>query len=130
MLALASCLTLFSSTSVAEDPPVFVGRVVSAAGVIQPQLADSSVRISLPPIFAGWSCYFDETQQLGRVYLKRITCGGKWGFVDTFVSCDYKHRRGDGMLKLRPPVDGTPKSADASENVTISLGCAYYHDPY
>jgi hypothetical protein len=121
-------LGLPSSTTVAEAPPVFVGLVNSSAGDAELHLADTSVPIPLPAIFSGWRCYFDDTQQLGPCYVKRIICGGRWGFVDTFVSCDPKHRRADGMLKLRPPRDGTAKSADATEDVTIRLGCAYYHD--
>ena len=85
----------------------------------------AAVSVPLPAVFSGWSCYVGDTQRQGSAYLKKITCGGKWGFVDTFVSCDAKNRRSGSALRLRQPIAGTKQEIDAAEKVTISVGCQY-----
>lgn len=60
----------------------------------------------------------DAAQRRGL--FKTITCGGKWGFVDAFVSCDSKHRKASAQLRLRQPA-----RQDAASKVTIGVVCGY-----
>jgi hypothetical protein len=120
-------LLLFSSGATAERPPFFEGTVIFKGGETRLDLTDDTkaVSIPLPSIFAGWGCYVADTQRSGPAYVKKITCGGKWGFVDTFATCSTKSREGMALLRLRQPVVGSKQDADAAEKVTISVGCGY-----
>ena len=97
-----------------------------AGGETHLDLADAvATPISMPPVFAGWGCYIGDTQRIGNGYTKRITCGGRWGFVETFATCDSKHPDATSILRLRQAIDGTKQEVDAAEKVTISVGCGY-----
>ena len=110
----------------AERRPIFVGAVIFAGGETRLDLADATATpLSLPPVFAGWGCYVGDTQRVGSGYTKRTTCGGRWGFVETFVTCDAKHPDATSILRLRQPIDSTKQEVDAAEKVTITVGCGY-----
>ena len=82
-------------------------------------------RSQLPAVFTGWKCYIGDTERLGPSFVKKVTCGGPWGFVDTFVTCGPKHRIGEAVLRLRQPIAGTKEEADAAEKLTLSAASAY-----
>jgi hypothetical protein len=115
----------FSSSAEAERAPVFEGAVIFSGGETKLDLTDALATVPLPPDFVGWTCYIDGTQRNGPAYFKLITCGGKWGFVDTFVSCDSKHRNDSAKLRLRQPIAGDKAARAAAEKVTIGVVCGY-----
>ena len=124
-LALLGIVAPLGSAARADKAPLFEGAVLFAHGRTRLDLTDHLERVSVPEVFAGWTCYIDATQRNGAAYVKQITCGGKWGFVDTFVSCDPKHRRGDATLRLRQPINGTLEQMNAAEKLSISVMCSY-----
>jgi hypothetical protein len=113
-------LLFLSSPLQAERAPTFEGAVIFSGGETRLDLTDALATVPLPPVFAGWTCYIDGTQKTGPTYFKTITCGGKWGFVDAFVLCGPKQRKGSAQLRLRQPA-----SQDAAEKVTIGVVCGY-----
>jgi hypothetical protein len=113
------------SAAPADEPPIFVGGVVSAHGETTLYLTDEITPLSVPPIFAGWACYIGDTQRKSGAYIKQITCGGPWGFVDAFVSCEPKHRQDHAIVRLRQPIDRSKQQIDAAEKLTITVGCGY-----
>jgi len=118
-------MSLCANVTLAATAPIFVGEVASSGSETRLNLSDSLSSISLPPVFAGWLCYFDETQRVGRAFTKKITCGGKWGFVDAFASCDSNHRHSFASLRLRQPIADSKGDSDAADKVVITLGCGY-----
>ena len=117
---------LRSPATEAERTPFFAASVIFAGGETNLALTDSdATRINLPPAFDGWGCYIGDTQRVGVAFTKQVTCGGPWGFVDTFVSCDPKHRNAMASLRLRQAVQGTKAEIDTAEKVTIAAGCGY-----
>lgn len=125
--AIAALVFLGSSpVMTAERPPFFVASVIFKGGETRLDVPDNdATRVPLPAVFQGWGCYVDSTQRVGSAFTKKVTCGGPWGFVDTFVTCDAKHREGMAVLRRRQPIDGTKEDADAAERVTITAGCGY-----
>jgi len=85
----------------------------------------SPTPIPLPRVFAGWGCYVGVTERVGAAYMRQITCGGQWGAVDTYVSCDSTHRSAMSLLRLRQPIYGNKQEVDAAEKVSISVACGY-----
>lgn len=124
-LAAVAWLSFCPSPWSAERAPIFEGAVIFSGGETQLHLTDAAAPLSLPAVFAGWVCYIDETQRANRTYVRKVTCGGKWGFVDTFTSCDSKHPHSVSTMRLRQPIDGPKEAVDAAEKVTITLGCNY-----
>jgi len=115
-----------SSVAEAEGRPLFVASLIFKGGETGLDLADDdATRVPLPTVFKGWGCYVDATQRVGSAFTKKVTCGGPWGFVDTFVTCDAKHREAMAVLRLRQPINGTKQEVDAAERVTITAGCGY-----
>ena len=115
---------VLSGRAVAERSPTFDGAVIFSGGETRMELTEKLATVPLPPAFAGWTCYIDGTQRNGPAYFKAITCGGKWGFVDTFVSCDPKHRTDSAKLRLRQPAAGD-RVESAAEKLTIGVVCGY-----
>lgn len=124
---LLAILMLVSPKTSAERRPFFVANVVFKGGETKLNLSDNEpVQVPLRPVFAGWICYIDVTQRVaGGDYMRKITCGGKWGWVDSMVSCGPKHPGHMAGLRLRQPIDGSAAEVDAAEKVTITLGCGY-----
>jgi hypothetical protein len=121
-------VVLASPSTSAERRPLFEGGVLFAGGQTRLDLSDhEAVPIPLRPVFAGWTCYIDVTQATSDGYARKITCGGKWGFVDSFVTCGTKHRENTTMLRLRQPIVGKAES-DAAEKVTIFLTCGFVRE--
>jgi hypothetical protein len=94
------------------------------------ELPGEAIPMALPPSLAGWVCFFGETERLEGAYVKRATCGGKWGFVDILASCDVTHRKSLATMRLRQASDGRKDAAAAAmtEKVTIAVGCSYPGD--
>lgn len=126
-LAIAAVVFLASSSVVtAERPPFFVASVIFKGGETRLDVPDNdATRVPLPAVFQGWGCYVDSTPRVGSAFTKKVTCGGPWWFVDTFVTSDAKHREGIAVLRLRQPIDGTKGEVDAAEKGTITAGCGY-----
>jgi hypothetical protein len=114
-----------ASAAPPDERPIFVGSVISSHGEATLYLTDEIAPLSVPPIFAGWTCYIGDTQHKGSAYIKQITCGGPWGFVDAFVSCEPKHRHDQAIVRLRQPINGSKQQVDAAEKLTITAGCGY-----
>jgi hypothetical protein len=109
-----------------ESRPFFVASVLSDDGETTIILSDGAATpVPMPAVFTGWKCYIGDTERLGPSFVKKVTCGGPWGFVDTFVTCGPKHRIGEAVLRLRQPIAGTKEEADAAEKLTLSAACAY-----
>lgn len=123
--ALLSVVATPGIATPADRAPVFEGSVLFAHGQTRLDLTDELEQISVPGVFMGWICYVGDTQRNGAAYVKQITCGGKWGFVDTFVSCDPSHRTNVATLRLRQPINGTLKEIDAAEKLSVSVSCGY-----
>jgi hypothetical protein len=120
-----ACPWLAPTLAAAERPPVFAGTVVFAGTSTKLVLPEGvATPVSLPQTFASWSCYVSDTDRSAGAYVRQVTCGGPWGLVDTFVSCDSKHRRQTASLRLRQPIEGTKAQVDAAEKVTITVGCS------
>lgn len=108
-----------------EHRAIFVASVIFPGGETRLDLSDmDATRVALPATFAGWGCYIGDTQRTEFGYTKQITCGGKWGWVDSFVSCDEKHKEGTSVLRLRQPIEGSKQAVDAAGKVTITVGCS------
>jgi hypothetical protein len=122
----ALALVWNSPAALGEQPPFFVASVLSDDGETTITLSDkAATSVPMPAAFTGWGCYIGDTQRLGASYVKKITCGGPWGFVDTFVTCGPNRRSADAILRLRQPIAGGKEEADAAGKLTISAGCAY-----
>jgi hypothetical protein len=117
----------FSPLHATMKKPTFGGALISKIGLSRLDLTDDISTIAMPPAFPGWECYIGDTQLSddGSHYLKNITCGGKWGFVDGFVACGPKDRKANTVIRLRQPIAGTKEEWNAAEKLTISVGCSY-----
>jgi hypothetical protein len=115
-----------SSQLQAEKRPSWVAAIESRSGMSRLDLSDDLATITLPPAFPGWDCYVGDTQPAPfGGFIKNITCGGRWGFVDGFVLCSSKARKANTVIRLRQPITGTKAEWAAAEKVTISVSCSY-----